>query len=104
MAQPLRGLAENSTPNKAEGKNDLAQRTKAFALAVIRTTDDLQRTTSSIVLGGANYREASRGHSRPEFIAKIGDCLRETKETAYWLELFGGFPRLVTKSFGASTR
>jgi len=78
---------------KAEGKNDLAERTKAFALAVIRMTDDLQRTTSSIVLGkqvlrsatsiGANYREASRGRSKPEFIAKIGDCLREAEETAY---------------------
>jgi four helix bundle protein len=62
---------------KAEGKNDLADRTKAFALAVIQMTDDLQRTTSSIVLGkqvlrsatsiGANYREASRGRSKPEW-------------------------------------
>jgi len=62
---------------KAEGKNDLAERTKAFALAVIRMTGDLQRTTSSTVLGkqvlrsatsiGANYREASRGRSKPEW-------------------------------------
>jgi four helix bundle protein len=62
---------------EAEGKNDLAERTKAFALAVIRMPDDLQRTTSSIVLGkqvlrsatsiGANYREASRGRSKPEW-------------------------------------
>ena len=36
---------------KAKGKNDLAERAKAFGLAVIRMTDDLQRTTSSIVLG-----------------------------------------------------
>jgi four helix bundle protein len=36
---------------------------------------------------GANYREAFRGRSRPEFIAKCGDCLREIEETAYWLEL-----------------
>src|SRR6266853_6155138 len=82
---------------KAEGKNDLAERTKAFALAVIRMTDDLQRTTSSIVLGkqvlrsatsiGANYREASRGRSRAEFISKIGDCLKEAEETEYWFEL-----------------
>ena len=82
---------------KAEGKNDLADRTKAFALTVIRMTDDLPRTTSAQVLGkqvlrsatsiGANYREASRGRSKPEFIAKIGDCLREAEETGYWLEL-----------------
>jgi four helix bundle protein len=82
---------------KAKGKNDLADRTKAFALDVIRMTDALPRTTSAQVLGkqvlrsatsiGANYREASRGRSKPEFIAKVGDCLREAEETGYWLEL-----------------
>ena len=36
---------------------------------------------------GANYREAFRGRSRAEFIAKCGDSLREVEETAYWLEL-----------------
>jgi four helix bundle protein len=60
-------------------------------------SDDLPRTTSAVVLGkqvlrsatsiGANYRESSRGRSKPEFIAKIGDCLREAEETAYRLEL-----------------
>src|SRR5947207_11461971 len=82
---------------KAEGKNDLADRTKAFALTVIRMTDDLPRTTSAQVLGkqvlrsatsvGANYREASRARSKAEFTAKIGDCLKEIEETEYWLEL-----------------
>ena len=36
---------------------------------------------------GANYREAFRARSDAEFISKIGDCLRELEETAYWLEL-----------------
>jgi len=36
---------------------------------------------------GANYREAHRGRSKAEFIAKVGDSLRELEETAYWLEL-----------------
>ena len=36
---------------------------------------------------GANYREASRSGSKLEFISKIGDCLKELDETAYWLEL-----------------
>jgi four helix bundle protein len=35
----------------------------------------------------ANYREAYRGRSKPEFIAKCGDALRELEETGYWLEL-----------------
>ncbi len=36
---------------------------------------------------GANYREASRGRSKAEFISKIGDCLKEIEETGYWFEL-----------------
>ena len=36
---------------------------------------------------GANYREAFRGRSKAEFVAKMGDCLRELDETEYWLEL-----------------
>src|SRR5437660_11516072 len=60
-------------------------------------TGSLPRTTAAQVRGkqirrsatsiGANYREASRGRSKPEFIAKVGDCLREAEETGYWLEL-----------------
>jgi len=57
----------------------------------------LPKSTEARVLGkqvlrsgtsvGANYREASRARSKPEFIAKIGDCLKELDETAYWLEV-----------------
>ena len=36
---------------------------------------------------GANYREAGRARSKAEFIAKVGDCLREADESEYWLEL-----------------
>jgi four helix bundle protein len=36
---------------------------------------------------GANYREAYRGRSKAEFVAKCGDSLRELEETAYWFEL-----------------
>src|SRR5437868_7941269 len=78
-------------------KIDLRQRTKDFALRVIRMFPTLPKTTEAQILGrqvlrsgtsiGANYREAFRGRTRAEFIAKCGDCLREIEETAYWLEL-----------------
>lgn len=68
-----------------------------FALQVVRMFVALPKTTEAQVLGkqvlrsgtsiGANYREAYRGRSRNEFVAKCGDCLREAEETAYWLEL-----------------
>jgi len=77
---------------------DLKLRTKAFALRVIRMYSKLPKNdTVAQVLGkqvlrsgmsvGANYREASRARSKPEFISKIGDCLKEIEETEYWLEL-----------------
>lgn len=78
-------------------ENDLRPRTKAFALRIIRLFAALPKTTEAQVLGkqvlrsgtsvGANYREAYRARSKAEFAAKIGDCLREIEETAYWLEL-----------------
>ena len=38
---------------------------------------------------GANCREACRARFRSEFVAKIGDCLKELEETTYQLELLG---------------
>ena len=81
----------------ASEKEDLRERTKRFALQVIRLFSTLPKTTEAQVLGrqvlrsgtsvGANYREAFRARSEVEFIAKMGDCLKELEETAYWLEL-----------------
>ena len=47
---------------------------------------------------GANYREAFRARSRAEFVAKMGDCLREIDETGYWLELLVDAGIVVPKS------
>jgi len=77
--------------------NDLRRRTKNFALRIIRMVASLPKSGVAQVLGkqvlrsgtsvGANYREAGRGRSKAEFIAKCGDSLRELDETQYWLEL-----------------
>jgi four helix bundle protein len=78
-------------------ENDLKQRTKEFALRVLRMFSRLPKRTEAQVLGkqilrsgtsvGANYREAYRARGKSEFIAKCGDSLRELEETAHWLEL-----------------
>ena len=62
---------------------DLAERTKSFALTIIRLYTGLPKTTEAGILGkqllrsgtsvGANYREAHRGRGKAEFIAKMGD-------------------------------
>jgi four helix bundle protein len=76
---------------------DLRERTKKFALRIVRMFGVLPKSTEAQVLGkqvlrsgtsiGANYREAYRSRSDAEFVAKIGDCLKELDETDYWLDL-----------------
>src|SRR5260370_10384328 len=78
-------------------EKDLQQRTKRFALAAIKLVGSLPRGAASDVLGrqllrsatsiGANYREANRAVSRPDFTNKIGTIQKEAAETQYWLEL-----------------
>ena len=78
-------------------EKDLKVRTKKFALRIIKMYSSLPKTAEAKVLGnqvlrsgtsvGANYREASQGRSKAEFIAKMGECLKELEETTYWFEL-----------------
>ncbi len=77
--------------------HDLRDRTKKFAIRVVRLYSILPKTTEAQVMGkqvlrsgtsvGANYREACRARSTAEFIAKLGDCLKELDESSYWFEL-----------------
>ena len=83
--------------NDEDPPYDLRERTKLFGLRIVRMFVALPKTDEARVLGkqvlrsgtsvGANYREAHRARSKPEFISKLGDCLKELDETAYWLEL-----------------
>lgn len=77
--------------------DDLKERTKRFALRVIRMTDSLPRKMAADVLGrqvlrsatsvAANYRSACRAKSRPDFISKMGTVEEEADEKGFWLEL-----------------
>ena len=90
---------------------ELKERTKLYARRIIRLYVSLPKDTVSQVLGkqmlragtsvGANYREANRARSKPEFISKMGDSLKELEETAYWLELLTD-ERIVRKEKMAS--
>lgn len=78
-------------------ESDLRQRTKDFALRIIKLYVALPKTTEAQVLGkqilrsgtsvGAQYREGCRAKSNPDFISKIEGALQELDETCYWLEL-----------------
>ncbi|HMG74337.1 MAG TPA: four helix bundle protein [Pyrinomonadaceae bacterium] len=77
--------------------NDLKERTKQFALRVLKLVAALPNTLSGRTIGaqlvragtsvGANYRVACRARSKPEFIAKIGIVEEEADESAFWMEL-----------------
>lgn len=77
--------------------DELKDRTKQFALRVIRMTKALPRNRIADVLAkqvlrggasvGANYRAACRAKSPADFIAKMGTVAEECDETLFWLEL-----------------
>jgi four helix bundle protein len=75
----------------------LEQRTREFAVRIIRLSRTLTNTpearvirtqiTKSGTLIGANYREANRARSKADFRNKIKICESEASETQYWLEV-----------------
>jgi four helix bundle protein len=77
--------------------DDLKQRTKQFALNVIRFVRTLPNSEEARAIGrqllrsgpgvASNYRSACRARSRAEFVARIGVVLEEADESALWFEI-----------------
>jgi four helix bundle protein len=75
----------------------MRDRTKAFALRIIRLFRSLPYRTDTQVLGkqllrcgtsvAANDRAVCRARSKAEFIARMGIVAEEANETILWLEL-----------------
>jgi four helix bundle protein len=75
----------------------LPERSKAFALRVIRVYTRLAKGELARILGrqvlragtsvGAHCREAFRARSDAELISKLEVAAQELDETIYWLEL-----------------
>jgi four helix bundle protein len=78
-------------------RTELAERTRQFALRIIRLVSSLPRKRAADIISGqllrsgtsigANYREASRAATKKHFASILGTSLREADETLYWLEL-----------------
>ena len=76
---------------------NLKQRTKQFALEIIKLIEALPSGKTCEVLGrqllrsatsvGANYRAACRAKSPADFIFKMGIVEEEADESSYWIEL-----------------
>ena len=77
--------------------DNLKQRTKRFAMDVIKLIESLPSGRTCDVLGkqllrsgtsvGANYRAVCRAKSPADFIFKMGIVEEEADETSFWIEL-----------------
>jgi four helix bundle protein len=75
----------------------LRERTKTFAIRVVRFANRIPACEGSRVVGrqlaraatavAANYRATCLARSRAEFTAKLGVVAEEADETVYWLEV-----------------
>lgn len=76
---------------------EMKQRTKTFALRILKIVDRLPRGVAGRTVAGqlaragtglaANYRSALKGRSKAEFIAKLGIAEEEADECQFWLDL-----------------
>lgn len=91
--------------NKVRGLKD---RTKKFALLIIKLYRMLPKTGEARIIGdqllrcgtsvGSNYRAACRGRSDREFYAKLCIVVEEADETVFWLELISEAKLLPKKT------
>src|SRR6266481_691600 len=97
---------------------EMKQRTKVFALRVIKLTSSLSKDFVGRRLGdqllrsgtsvAANYRAACRARSKADFASKLGIVEEEADESAFWLELLveSGLvpPRRLEKLLGEANQ
>ena len=79
---------------------DLVERTRDFALRIIRLSSSIPSNRTSDVIArqllkagtspGAHFREALRARSKAEYVAKLNGGTMELEETLYWLEIVEG--------------
>ncbi|MBK7869613.1 MAG: four helix bundle protein [Saprospiraceae bacterium] len=76
---------------------DLKERTKQFALNIVKYVQSLPSNTVGYRIGdqllksgtsvGANTRASFRARSRKEYVAKLGIVIEEADESIFWLEI-----------------
>ena len=90
-------MKKYDTKGKVNMGSPLQEKSKAFALQIIKVCNEVKREKRESVLTnqlvrsgtsvGANIREAFYAHGRADFIAKLQIALKECSESEYWLEL-----------------
>ena len=90
-------MASHDSKNSLQKAAELKQRTKGFAIRIVRLFRSLPHTPDAQTLGrqvmrsgtsvAANYRAVCRARSKAEFISKMGVVVEEADESVFWLEL-----------------
>ena len=85
------------TKGAIDVSSPLLDKSKAFALRIIKVCNEVKREKKESILTnqlvrsgtsiGANIREAFYAHSKADFVAKLQIALKECSESEYWLEL-----------------
>jgi len=83
--------------NALDRAKELQERTKRFAIRIVRLFRALPKTDEARIIGkqvlrsgtsvAANYRAVCRARSKAEFAAKMGLVVEEIDETVFWMEL-----------------
>lgn len=78
---------------------DLRERTRKFAVRIVRLYKALPKAAEAQVIGkqvlrsgtsvGAQYHEGLRSRSASESISKLESALQELEETVYWVRVLG---------------
>jgi four helix bundle protein len=90
------GRAE-AADGRQQSRRDLASRTRAYALRIIRVYEALPKTGVGQTIGrqllrsgtsvGAHIAESCHAKSRADFTCKVDGAMQELEETIYWLDL-----------------
>jgi four helix bundle protein len=93
---------------------EIRDRTKKFAIRIVRLFRALPKTTEAQVMGkqllrcgtsvAANYKAVCRARSTAEFIARIGIVAEEADESVLWLELLADTETLSIEKLRDITR
>ena len=100
---------EGNLKSNKEFAKELEQRTKKFAIQIIKLASQLPKSPVSKVITyqlikagtsiGANYREANRSVSKADFKSKISICTEDAKENICFFVLSVSFVGCLSWEF-----
>ncbi len=92
-------------------ENEMKNRTKSFALRILKLVDALPETRSGRIVAnqlgragtsvGANYRAVCRAKSVADMIAKLSVVEEEADESGFWLEIVSAAELMPTAKTAA---